>query len=215
MGRSNIDLLARQHTYIERGGGIDEYGMEGMVESFVRGGVSEHKIVLEYQAGARGRRRGRGFRVGLDETVQGGQMTHTTPQNTSTRSADPGDTDQFIRGGVDTLHFLEELVPTVFTVIEIDIIDDIDMGVPGSRNGRGRIGHMERVGSGRYSSIITTSIYMGTGGWGFGGAPGAALGGALEAVALGRVFCEHTDHTYHSGLRWRDLFCGRVFGGSG
>jgi len=125
-----------------------------MIENGVRVRIGEHEIIFEDETGLMGPR------VGVYEMVQGGQMAQSTPKSPSSRSVDPGDTDQFVRRGVDTLHFFEELGPAIFTVIEIDIINDIDMGVPGGRDRDGGIRHGEKIGmwregwGGQYFNIL-------------------------------------------------------------
>ena len=148
-GGSDIDLLAGQHTYIERGGRVDEDGVECVVEGFVRVGMGEHEIVLEDETGTGGLG-GLGDGVGLHEVVQGGEVAHSTPICSPFGGIHPRDTYEFMWGAVDTLHFFEELGFTVVTAVEINIIDDIDMGVP--RGGVGGAGG--HVGGVRGSRVL-------------------------------------------------------------
>ena len=64
-------------------------------------------------------------------------MTQATSPITLARFGDRGDTDDFVGGDPGLGHFLEELGFTVFAMVQVDIIDDIDMGVPGGWGLRG------------------------------------------------------------------------------
>jgi len=126
----DIDLLAGQHTYIERGGRVGEQVVERVVEGGVRVRVGKHEIVLEDETDGGPGGGGDGGGIVLYEVVQGGEVAHTTPICSPFGGVHPRDTYEFMWGGVDTLHFFEELGFTVVTAVEINIIDDIDMGVP-------------------------------------------------------------------------------------
>jgi len=119
-----VPRVTGQHTYIVGwGGGGSMKFLENGVEDL--GGLGEHEIVFENQTVTVG------VRGGLEELGEGVTMTQATSPIPLARFGDRGDTDDFVGGDTRVGHFLEELVFTVFAMVQVDIIDDIDMGVPG------------------------------------------------------------------------------------